>query len=806
MAAFGRERTPADIHRSDNVTEQDVKAANRRLYDAIAGRYDELDGRRVPTLAAWLRGTLAAVRRRAPGGRLLDLGAGTGLVARAASGIFDLRVGLDISPRMLAAGRQAFDLAVAGDVDRLPFADASFDAVTCFAVLHHLYGFDALAREAARVLAPGGIFYSDHDLDAAFFRRFRPLLAVYRLFRNASARCRRASSEVTKEVYDLSERHGRGLDAEGVARVFRHAGFAVETRFHWFGLSGLTDRLFGAKARGRGWAPLVSLVAEKGTGTFCLKGPVRAATVTERPVRGETTPWPLRNRRGSGVRQNVPVPFSAVKVALYIPPIPDENTTPHLGPLYLAAVLEQDGFDVRVFDARIDRTAFRKLAAFGPDVLGVSAVTPGHLGGLRAAAKLKEICPGVRTVFGGPHPSALPEQVAAEPAVDYVLVGEAESTFLDLCRRLRDGAPIAGNGLPSPDSLREVRNLAFKAAGRVLRTDSAGYLSPHDLDALPMPAFHLMDLAAYFAGTQTHGLFHRGRRILPVMSARGCPHSCTFCCRVMGSKIRSRSVESVMAEVRFLADRYGIDEVYFEDDNFTVQRGRALELLDRLAAFQPPIHVKFANGVRGDLVDRELLEAMKRARVYSLSFGIESGCPATLQKMKKHLDLDRARENVILAKSMGFLVGANCIIGYPGETVEEIEASLGFFLRLPLDSMAIVNLVPFPGTEVRAVCEREGWLTAQARDWDNYYFAIGNPIPLIATPQLPADALVRAVRRAYRRMYLRPRWLARAVRQVSLRQLLRGGAALLGLRGKGRAREVEGLDGVEPGTTGRSGQ
>ena len=119
--------------------------------------------------------------------------------------------------------------------------------------------------------------------------------------------------------------------------------------------------------------------------------------------------------------------------------------------------------------------------------------------------------------------------------------------------------------------------------------------------------------------------------------------------------------------------------------------------------------------------------------------------------------------------------------------------------------MAIVNLVPFPGTEVRALCEREGWLTEQAKDWGNYYFAIGNPIPLIATPQLPADALLRAVRRAYRRMYLRPRWIARAVRQVSPLQLLRGGATLLGLRRRAKGIEAEGLEGVEPGA-GRSGQ
>jgi ubiquinone/menaquinone biosynthesis C-methylase UbiE len=236
-----------------------VKEANRSLYDAVAGQYEAIDGRRSPRLEAWLRGTLADLRARAPGGRLVDLGAGSGLVTRCAKGVFEHRIGVDISAKIMEANRENFDEIIVSDVDRLPLADGSVDAVTCFAVLHHMYGFDRLAAEAARVLRPGGLFYSDHDMDAAFHRRFRPLLAIYRWMRNARAAYRK--NGVTDEMYASAEYRQDGIDAEAVRGLLAEAGFSVEVSFHWYGLSPLTDRLFGARPRRRGWAPLAAIFA-----------------------------------------------------------------------------------------------------------------------------------------------------------------------------------------------------------------------------------------------------------------------------------------------------------------------------------------------------------------------------------------------------------------------------------------------------------------------------------------------------------------------------------------------------------------
>lgn len=461
-----------------------------------------------------------------------------------------------------------------------------------------------------------------------------------------------------------------------------------------------------------------------------------------------------------------------MKIALFVPLMADENTTPALGPLYLLSMLEKEGIDGRLFDARIDCEALDRLIEFRPDLVGISAATAGYNRGLAAARKVKEHFSEVPVAFGGPHPTAMPESVIREPWVDFVFTHEAELPFAALCKAHMGGSP-------SKASLLEIENLLFMDSGRVVKTKRRDYLSSAELDMLPMPAFHRMDLEKYFNNTQTHGLFRKGNRILPVMSSRGCPNTCTFCCRMMGRRMRVRSPEGLIQEIQYLRDRYGIDEVYFEDDNFTVLRDRALDILERFARLEPPLYLKFANGIRADQVDRELLIAMKNARVYSLSFGIESGSVSTLTKMKKNLDLDKARSNVMIARSMGFLVGSNCIIGYPGETPQDIRESLDFFFKLPLDSMAIVNLIPFPGTEAREVAEREGCLSQEAQDWDNYYFSINDPITLIETPQLSGEETRRLVKQAYRRMYMRPQWILRNFNQFSFKQMMHGASRLL---------------------------
>jgi ubiquinone/menaquinone biosynthesis C-methylase UbiE len=249
----------------DNELERSVKKANKELYDSAHASYEAVDGRRSEELAAWLKTKLLALRKLAPGGRLLDVGTGSGFLCRCASGIFEERAGTDLSQKILVSNLGAFDLAVCADNDRLPFRDNTFDAVACFAVLHHLYGFEKFVREAARILRPGGIFYTDHDMDLSFAGTFGLPLSIYRQFKNSRHKYEKLmrASERGERKYDLAEYQEKGIDTAALERLLGANGFTVSARFHWYGLNKFTNAVFGKREFPRGLAPLSSLTAIK---------------------------------------------------------------------------------------------------------------------------------------------------------------------------------------------------------------------------------------------------------------------------------------------------------------------------------------------------------------------------------------------------------------------------------------------------------------------------------------------------------------------------------------------------------------
>jgi ubiquinone/menaquinone biosynthesis C-methylase UbiE len=233
------------------MDERRVREANRLFYDTAADVYEEIDGRRSEDVIA-----------------LLDLGCGTGLVMRIGARHFHRVYGIDISLRILADIKTLATGAVSGDVCCLPFVDECFDAVSCFAVLHHLYDHRALFHEVYRVLKPGGVLYTDHDMDAAFMQRFYWPMQIYRWAFDMGRRYQQAKHELTKELYQLSEVHANGIATDVLVNEAMGAGFRrVTAGYHWLGLQRLVNmgmRAIGSpRALPRSWAPLATIWAIK---------------------------------------------------------------------------------------------------------------------------------------------------------------------------------------------------------------------------------------------------------------------------------------------------------------------------------------------------------------------------------------------------------------------------------------------------------------------------------------------------------------------------------------------------------------
>ena len=210
----------------------------------------------------WLRSNLERLAREHGNGVLLDIGSGAGVITRAAMGIFHRTIALDLSPRLLAESGEIATHRISADADALPIASESVDVVTCFAVLHHLFDTSLLALEVSRVLRPGGGFWSDHDMDALFHDRFRWPLGVYRRLRGAKRKYTEATA-VDDATYELAEIHESGVPSDAVTQRFEVAGMRPVATYHWFGLTPLTNRVFGERECARGWAPLLRLHATK---------------------------------------------------------------------------------------------------------------------------------------------------------------------------------------------------------------------------------------------------------------------------------------------------------------------------------------------------------------------------------------------------------------------------------------------------------------------------------------------------------------------------------------------------------------
>lgn len=376
-----------------------------------------------------------------------------------------------------------------------------------------------------------------------------------------------------------------------------------------------------------------------------------------------------------------------MRVALIAPKWHEKITDyPPLGLAYLGAVLERGGHEARIFDfgLRPHRPQAEDVAdvvAFAPELIGFTVMTGGYHSVTESIALLKYALPSVPIVLGGPHPTVFPEAVASDPGVDFVVYGEGEETLMELVAALEAGA----------EDFSDIRGLAYARDGHVVRTPERPLIA--DLDALPLPARHLLELDKYPLAAPDGG------RMLTVLSSRGCPFNCSYCFKgIVGRTYRQRSAENVVNELRLLRQQYDVRNFYFIDDLFTINTKRLMAISQMI--IDEGLDIRWQCLGRVDRVTPESLAVMYRAGCREIHYGIESGNPEILAATGKNITMDQVRQAVKWTAESGIRSKGYFMLGLPGDTEETMEQTIRFACELDLDEAMFSITTPFPGTRL----------------------------------------------------------------------------------------------------------
>lgn len=394
-----------------------------------------------------------------------------------------------------------------------------------------------------------------------------------------------------------------------------------------------------------------------------------------------------------------------------------------IGLALLAAVAEGKGHQVRILDIGLEADSEdalrRAIASERYDIAGLSCMSVEFLGGLETAQSIRKLSPATHIIFGGQHPTIMPELAMKSDCLDSICLGEGEVVWSEFLDRMSSGEDLEG-----------VSGLWFRRDGEVVRNPKRETYV--DVDALPMPAYHLLEIERYFDID-----FVRfptvDRRAIQIFTSRGCPYRCIYCHDLFGKKFRGRNPEFVWEEIKFLHDTYGIREFMVEDDIFNMDIGRAKRICDLVIASGVKLGFQFGNGVRLERFDEELMKKLAQAGTHHMAIAIESASGRIQKLIRKNLKLDRTNEILDWARRYGIETLGFFMLGFPGETVAEINQTIRFACKSHFDEALFSIATPYAGTELNDIVratgsfegghdihdEWEGVVRIKSAQWDN---------------------------------------------------------------------------------------
>ncbi len=394
---------------------------------------------------------------------------------------------------------------------------------------------------------------------------------------------------------------------------------------------------------------------------------------------------------------------SKKKIEIY-----DIKPQAHIGLAYIAAYLRSKKTDVNIIDGKFDKLDFNqvlnKIKDFQPSIIGLTAMTHEIDNTSEFAKMIKQNFPLIKIVIGGVHATLLPLKTMEQyPFFDFLIFGEGEITLYELQNSL-------SNYLP----LNKIKGLVYRDGEKLIQNEARQYIS--NLDELPFPAWDLFRESHWY----------------PILSSRGCPFQCIFCNRVLGNRIRYRSVENIIDEIEFLINKYNMTAFYFMDETFSVSIKRAHLILDEMIKRKLNEKVKWGMETRVDCVNKALFIKLKKAGCTSIGFGVESGNNKILKIIKKNITVEQASNAVKLAKKVGFMIDTFFILGHPYETRKTILQTIKLAVKLNAQGIAFGIMTPYPESKIyNMALNGKGGYRLISKNWSDYNKNLGNALELV---------------------------------------------------------------------------
>lgn len=410
-----------------------------------------------------------------------------------------------------------------------------------------------------------------------------------------------------------------------------------------------------------------------------------------------------------------------------------------------ASVLRQAGFEVSLNDCIVEELDFNhlkeKIREFKPHLVIINTGTPSIESDLYSSRVIKEVNPDIKTAAIGIHVTALPEEsLRMEPTLDFIIKGEPEFTIKELAETLKNRGDLS-----------KIMGLCFREGDKYILTPPRPPIE--DLDLLPFPAWDLIQRDKYI-------MPFTDRQFLLVATGRGCPYQCVFCADTAyyGHKLHLRRPKSIVDEMIWDREQFGISDFLFWSESFTINQKFAMEvareIIKRGGGF------RWVCNSRVDNVSPELLQAFKKAGCWMIGYGIEVGNQKILDLMNKKTTLQQAKDAVRWAKEAGLEVTGHCILGYPSETIENLRETIDFAIELDLDFAQFYCVVPFPGSKLFTLAKENNWICSW--DWSRWE----QNYSVLNTDTLTADQIMKMRHFAYRKFYLRPKMILKTLKKI----------------------------------------